>query len=314
MPFQPGFFSARGTEIVFENLGSVIEVVRRAYVAGGGDSDSGPAPLDGEPNAPNDDGDGWSDESLLEWYERAARRAETERPAQPAPGSFRFVRPGLSKELARDFFLTHGGQGILKDVAEDVVLNILTIFAKRVTQATINERFRGSLFAWAQLMGRAGFLRHRRWLPVIQQIDPKLAGDLESALFYPWGPHHNWPQVPAPWQSTSPLLFHVPMPELKVRRSREERLIDALMLALSTPGPQRAKGSQLQWAVWLVGACTLMAQQPGSWSTWDDPLRRREAVLMNALSWLLCELPVPIAFAPDAESALAEYAAEVTLP
>jgi hypothetical protein len=305
--FQRGFFSAANAEIAFASLDEVVEVIRRAYVAAGGDIDPGPEPADNEPQSPEPEGD----DQLVEVL--AAFEEELEEARQDA-------RDGSTFRLAPAERCTHLASSLLGRIGqsldaaiEEVALEVGDVFGRRVSDRR-NARFLPTFFRWIELMVRCGFLD----LPTLHQKLPP--GEVGEMLISPWlTPWHGPPRLlfPSPWRGQgerpSFVLHHVPMPARSFRRNRRERLVDRLLLALSARTAWASLTQIHELATLVLGAATILAQQDGAWAWRLEPRVRRSEMTTNALSWLLGELPGPLVTL-SAEKALDAYAEKETNP
>jgi hypothetical protein len=293
MPFQRGLF-ANGGEVSFASLDDVVEVVRRAYVAGGGDSDQGPTPSDNEPRAPLEPPE--EPEDLLFSLEEARR--PTQLPSS-AKHPFRLVPPERAEAVAAAFLSSGGAR--LDQYVSQAASAVTSVFFNRIRDSR-NNRFMPSFFAWLKLVSRAGLL------------DP--AFYYEYPLPEPSGPYYpRWHSID--WTDYSrfpPLLsFHVPMPAWYVRRGDQERLLDQVLWLTSSS----LRWSQLtvrELACVVLGACMIRGQQDGAWAWQPTPDERRAALLQTALAWLISELPSAIPGNPAATAAIDAFAEKETQP
>lgn len=83
------------------------------------------------------------------------------------------------------------------------------------------------------------------------------------------------------------------------------------MLALASPQAWQTVQSDTQLAMILLGACSRLARQNGSWVYYAHDEERRHRLMADVWKWLLMELPAPLANT-DAESALNRFAEHET--
>jgi hypothetical protein len=288
LTFQRGFFSSAQTEIEFETLEELVEVLRRAYVASGGDADGGPGPVDGEPRQPSPLDENENDlSSQLDMLRKEANvsRASGERTA------FRFVQHGKGEACAAH--LISASHGKLDQALLFVAKETTLLFAARVAEPR-NERFLPTFYEWLNLMLRGGLIdpyelaNSTTWTELRDWLEPIYYYGRRS---WPYAWCQSYSQVSG---RPSFVLHHAPMPALNFRRSDQERLIDRLLFALASPSVLGGLTRSDELASLLLPACTINAQQDGPWAWRQHPAQRRDGLTRRSLAWLLGELPAPL--------------------
>lgn len=304
LTFQRGFFSTAQAEVEFETLEDLVEVLRRAYVAAGGDADGGPTPADNEPREPSPLDERETD--LVTELDTFREEVDGAR-ASGQRTTFRLVQHSKRAHLANA--LISASQGKLDRALLYVAQETTLLFAARVAEPR-NERFLPSFNEWLNLMLRGCLIDPDQIAR--STTSPELGNALGAAYYY----HRpSWPLIWHQWSSRRPsfVLHHAPMPPLSFRRNDRERLIDRLLFALASPKVWFGLTRSDELACLVLAACALNAQQDGPWAWRWDPAQRREGLTRHSLGWLLGELPAPLSNI-QAGNALDQFASKETMP
>jgi hypothetical protein len=297
--FQDRFLDDKGVEIGFANLEQVIELVRRAYLAGGigpgpagGEGQEGPTPGENRPGG----GEAYLERQLLE----LARETHWDQQFQPTSDKPR--RDNRFQEILRD----------------QKVVNTLYDYLRVFAGAT--------LIKWAEHVrdpanGGVGLADFLRWLQTLYRMDLwgshpqywdfvdgyRLTDLLESNMlpiphplaYVSW---RNWLTSPTHEQ----IILDVPIPLLPNWHQRIRRLSDKLFLALATYDYFDNNKELINFIPALLAAMAVSVQTEEERFRAVDGEGRLDR-LQAALEWLSREMP-RIELPPSAESALTQFA------